>query len=85
MVVLKHTGSRLFDEVYFILKNPPPAGSGRVDMVTEANRILAASTATGKPAGEKPRRERETLVRAVLFLAGLLLGAGGAALLLSWR
>lgn len=39
VIFLKHTGSRLFDEAYFVV-SPSSEGAAEGDMVLEANRII---------------------------------------------
>ncbi|MBO5316414.1 MAG: hypothetical protein J6B48_08300 [Clostridia bacterium] len=39
VIFLKHTGSRLFDEAYFVV-SPMSEGAAEGDMVLEANRII---------------------------------------------
>ncbi len=80
MVVLKNTESPLFEEAYFILRDQMEAVSDNNDMVAEANRIIASNTTPFV----KPSK-REGLWRSLCFLGGLLLGSGGAMLLLLLR
>ncbi len=74
IVVLKDTGSDLFEEAYFILKEDLPESAAKIspDMVEEANRILSGETVVPKKrkiavmqAGERMR----------WFLYGALLAA----------
>jgi LPS O-antigen subunit length determinant protein (WzzB/FepE family) len=78
MVVLKHTGSRLFEEAYFILREETEAKVPRTDMIAEANRIVSANTLP--PREEKPKRS--PLLMTFFFLLGALVGGGGATLVL---
>ncbi len=78
MVVLKNTGSPLFEEAYFILREEAEAKGPRADMVSEANRIVAANTI---PPREK-KQKGNGLLMTFCFLLGALLGGGGATLLL---
>ncbi len=68
---LKNPESGLFEEAFFFLKSPSPAGDGGArEMVAEANRILLgcrASDALRKPRG-----------RLSAFLLGVLSGAAVA-------
>ena len=77
MVVLKNTGSPLFEEAYFILRREAEEKSLRTDMVSEANRIVAANVLP-----RADRRRRRGLLAIGLFLLGVLTGGGAAALLL---
>jgi len=66
---LKNPESGLFEEAFFFLKSPLPAGSdGAKEMVAEANRILLG-TRTGDA---RPRSRR------IAFLFGALSGAAAA-------
>ncbi|MBE6622393.1 MAG: hypothetical protein E7630_05540 [Ruminococcaceae bacterium] len=76
MVILKNTESPLFEEAYFILRDRAEPNDRPDDMVAEANRIIAANVL---PPAQKPKRE--ILWRILFFLAGLLAGGVGAALL----
>lgn len=76
MVILKNTESPLFEEAYFILRDRTEPNDRPDDMVAEANRIIAANVL---PSAKKPKREN--LLRACFYLAGLLTGGVGAALL----
>ena len=76
MIVVRTGDSRYFDEAYFILRREvPPGGTGRAELLREANRILEESGIERVPS-EKKRRPW------LLFGAGLLSGAGVLALLL---
>ena len=73
MIIVRTGDSRYFDEAYFILRRElPQRGTGRGDMLREANRIL-----------EECGVERRVRRRGgwVVFGVGLLLGAGTALLL----
>ncbi len=76
MVVLKNTGSPLFEEAYFILREEAKEKSPRLDMISEANRIVAANALPR----ERTRRG-EAVTRLLFFLLGALFGGGGAAVL----
>ncbi len=78
MVVLKNTGSPLFEEAYFILREEAEAKGPRADMVSEANRIVAANALPPREAKRKGNR----LLMTFFFLLGALLGSGGATLVL---
>lgn len=84
MIVLRGTGSEIFDEAYFVLKND---GEGRnhshsqnerTAMLLEANRILEENRL-----GEKCRGTAYyTLRYALFFLSGLVIGGGSIILAL---
>ncbi len=81
MIVLKNTGSPIFEEAYFILREGSGRKADRGDMVSEASRIIAANRIPPEPLfNGRARRRRERLLRLILFLAGLLIG-GAAALI----
>jgi len=72
MVVLKNTGSPLYEEAYFILKQGRVM-TGRADMIAECNRIIETSLIReGKMSKGKERR----WPLLVSFFLGLMLGAG---------
>ncbi len=71
IVLLRGTGSELFEEAYFILK-PEKANLPQARMITEANRIIEENTLRGKrQANFRGRRPGERLL---FFLLGLLSG-----------
>ena len=82
MVVLKNTGSPLFEEAYFILRDKPGAGDKKYDMVSEANRIIAANVISPQKvfSSEAPSR-REKLIRLLFFVLGGICGAAAAMIL----
>ena len=80
MLLLKNTGSELFEEAYFILKDRFPAVAvSESEMIREANRIVSENLISGYfDSGKKRKR----LTPLQTFLLGLALGAGAAVLLL---
>ena len=74
---IKDTGSRYYEEAYFVLR-PGVAGDGgeRDDMIKEAIRIATESVTPRKSVSRTRRR-----ARAGAFLAGAALGASVAAIL----
>ena len=68
VIVLKNTGSDLFEEAYFIVR---PKGSERKhdDLLLEANRIIRAKSVSGFEKGKK-NNERVKLI--IGFVLGLL-------------
>lgn len=79
MIVLRGTGSEIFDEAYFVLKSNgeerirrDSPERERTAMLIEANRILEENRLS-----EKYRGNAYYAVRYVLFLlAGILIGSG---------
>ncbi len=47
IIFLKHTGSRIFDEAYFLV-NPSCENENENDMVLEANRIIEDNLSKGR-------------------------------------
>lgn len=78
IVLLRGTGSELFEEAYFILK-PEKADLPQAQMITEANRIIEENTQRKKRASAvtAPRGGR-----LLFFLLGLL--SGGSFLGMLW-
>ena len=82
MIVLRGTGSEIFDEAYFVLKK-----SGEKDfhrelerksMLLEANRILEENRM-----GDSAKGKSYYLIRHLLFfIAGIILGGGSVLLAL---
>lgn len=78
IIILKSTGSPIFDEAYFIL-NDNAAASDRItqsDMVREANRIISENDGAVKP----PRAGIWQM--ALWFCAGAVFAAAAAALIM---
>lgn len=69
VIFLKHTGSRIFDEAYFVV-SPSGEKSCENDMVLEANRIIEDNLGAGL-SEEKTRKGR--------FLSPFLLGVAVSA------
>ena len=69
VIFLKHTGSRIFDEAYFVV-SPSAEKSSENDMVLEANRIIEDNIGSGLC---------EERARGVRFLSPFLLGASVSA------
>ncbi len=76
MVVLRGTGSALFDEAYFILK-PEKSHVPEGLMIDEANRIIAENVHLPRPG----RTRRGSRMPVVYFLLGFLSGGLPSALL----
>ncbi len=88
MIVLRGTGSEIFDEAYFILKNggrvregslKKDSASERTAMLLEANRILEENRLcdNSRPRGYYALRY------SVLFIIGFILGIGSILLALA--
>ncbi len=80
MIVLRGTGSEIFDEAYFVLKKSGEKElspiNERKSMLLEANRILEESRM-----GEGTRGKSYYLIRYLLFfLSGIILGGGSVLL-----
>lgn len=80
MVVLKNTGSPLFEEAYFILREHAGEKERRTDMVSEANRIIAANLLPTERSGSK-HPKREGWYRLLVFGVGFLTGGVAASLM----
>lgn len=79
IVLLRGTGSELFEEAYFILK-PEKANLPQARMITEANRIVEENTLQRKQKTKLSHRQRGE--RLLFFLLGML--SGGTFLGLLW-
>lgn len=79
VIYLKNTGSRMFDEAYFVVREDSevtPASEG--DMITEANRIIEENFGSHRERGRPSVRGRDVLsflcgVAATGILTALLL------------
>ncbi|MBQ4562807.1 MAG: hypothetical protein IJA55_10815 [Clostridia bacterium] len=81
MIMLKNTGSDLFEEAYFILSNKKNMGLSRNDMIKEANRIISENNITSSC-------EKKTSHFFLQYILGFLSGIGTAAvimMLLIWK
>ena len=80
VVLLKNTGSRVFEEAYFILREPP-GSQAPSDLAEEARRIIASNVLSPEKAFPDGGRQRKMRLRCLLFLAaGTVLGAAAAAI-----
>lgn len=80
MLLLKNTGSDIFDEAYFILKDRFPAVAvSESDMIREANRIVNDNLISGYFTGGKAKKKPGALQA---FIFGVVLGVGATLLLL---
>lgn len=76
IVFLKDTGSKLFDEAYFILK-PDAIGKEEGDIILEANKIVNRIC----PENFNEKEKRGRFGKAVAFILGALLGFGAMLLI----
>ncbi|MFA6948831.1 MAG: hypothetical protein WCQ72_07605 [Eubacteriales bacterium] len=86
MLMLKSTGSELFDEAYFILNERfTEAPCGEADMINEANRIISENLIVKSGAGTLSGDKTKTAPLAALrwFICGALSGAGVLAVIWS--
>lgn len=81
VVLLKNTGSRVFEEAYFILRDTADCHASS-DLAEEARRIIASNVLSPEKAfSEIGARHKACLLRLVCFAAGIAVGAVGAVLL----
>ncbi|MBR2972082.1 MAG: hypothetical protein IKC61_04050 [Clostridia bacterium] len=75
IIYLKNTGSEVFDEAYFIVKDNTKCDvMGECDMVEEANRILD-NVISCRMSGEKIDRIKKFIkVKILPFTAGIIIG-----------
>ena len=71
MVVVKINDSDVFEEAYFVIRRG--AGSARMDMLSEAERIVESSGAKRQRRGRVSARS--VVISLVSFLSGGLVGA----------
>ena len=70
IIMIKNTGSELFEEAYFVLRNE--SRNEESDMVAEANRII--EECGGRKGKHKKYGPKELICAAALFLGGGTLG-----------
>ena len=74
IVYLKSTGSDVFDEAYFVVRDSALGGIGECDMVKEANRILEDSVSLDKK-GSRIKTFLGYMKRTIIpFLVGITVG-----------
>lgn len=81
MIMLKNTGSHLFDEAYFVLSDTAKAsGIAQTRLIREANRIVNESFISGyfQPSAKK---EKNIAERAKYYLLGFFCGAAACTLI----
>ena len=74
IIYLKNTGSDVFDEAYFIIRDKARASSDNVDMVKEANRILDECFFDNKKSGKIQKILKLIGLNAVSMTVGIALG-----------
>ena len=72
MIVLRGTGSEIFEEAYFVLKKVPDGSVGKSAMLLEANRIVEEN----RIGISRRKNTPDALKGLFFFIAGLLLGSG---------
>ena len=78
VIYMKNTGSEVFDEAYFVVKDGYSHTSAEVDFLKEANRIVEENSC-----GVKKKWDKKTFLRdAVIFALGFVCAALPAALVL---
>lgn len=76
VIFLKNTGSRIFDEAYFVVSREGEcARLEQSDMVLEANRIIRESLQDGEPGFRRERGKGKYTFLFPFFLGALLSGA----------
>ncbi len=77
MIMLKNTGSEIFDEAYFIIKDSAQRrGVSETDMVREANRIIEEKIFCPDARALGKGRLKPRLKTALWYAAGAVSGAG---------
>lgn len=76
VIFVKNTGSKLFDEAYFILSERESEKGKKADMIAEANRIIEENAGLGKRGNRGFLRR--VAGRILRFALPFLLGAGAA-------
>lgn len=77
MIMLKNTGSELFEEAYFILNTKKSNTVTSNDMIKEANRIVADNSII-------PQRKEKQKNPIFFYILGILSGMGITALVMSF-
>ncbi len=77
MIMLKNTGSELFEEAYFILNTKKSSHVSNNDMIKEANRIVADNNII-------PERKEKYKNPILFYILGIFSGMGTMALLMSF-
>ena len=74
IIYLKNTGSDVFDEAYFIIRDKAPGSTDNVDMVKEANRILDECFINNERSGKIQKILKLIGLNAVSMTIGIALG-----------
>ncbi len=74
VIVVKNTGSNMFEEAYFII-NPKENARKHSDFLAEANRIIALRTGDTH---STPTNKRAVIRGVFLLLSGFLIGVSSA-------
>ena len=82
MIVVKTTDSTLFEEAYFVVRHD--AASERMDMLAEADRIIAGCGARGRKERKWYAQMKIWLISAATFVGGGLIGAAIAVIALAF-
>lgn len=84
VVLLKNTGSSVFEEAYFILRDTPDRGG--TDLAEEARRIIASNVLPAERAfSGDGKKKRNRLFFLLSFAAGVAAGAAGTVLVFFLR
>ena len=76
MIMLKNTGSELFEEAYFILNSKKSSSVSHNDMIKEANRIISDNN-IAIPKEHKPK------TGIIQYIIGFLSGVGAAGIVMT--
>lgn len=82
MIVVKTTDSSLFEEAYFVVRHN--AANERMDMLAEADRIIAGCGARGGKEKKWYAKMRIWIFSAAAFVGGGLIGAAVAIIALAF-
>ncbi|MBQ3183888.1 MAG: hypothetical protein IJB24_07795 [Clostridia bacterium] len=77
MIMLKNTGSELFEEAYFIINNKRSSQASTYDMIKEANRIVAENDII-------PQIKEKQKKPIFFYILGIFSGMGTMALVMSF-
>jgi hypothetical protein len=75
IIYLKSTGSKVFDEAYFVVSDKSPSDNlAERDMVQEANRILDECVFTTESGSKFKTVKKFVKVNGIPFITGIILG-----------
>ncbi len=81
--VIKNTGSSIFSEAHFMLREDMPLLPTNTDMLLEAKRIISENVVSPDSVMKSlGSRKRERNIRIALFFAGMILGGAVSAVLM---